>query len=256
MTCIQCGKELTKKGQHKYCSRVCMYIHLGKARKDISESKRQRICETCGKEFLMRQPSGKALKGEVIEGRFCSNECKGIARRKFKEKKVWHCKVCGKELKSYAAYCSDECIKNKEKERMYQYNKAKKSCKQRICKGCGNPFVPEYGNKRSIFCSDICLKRIAHDRRKAKAKAADNGVYYEYINPINVFKRDGWRCQLCGRKLTPKHRGTFRDDAPELDHIIPWARGGEHSYRNTQCACRKCNNKKGARELGQLRLFG
>lgn len=71
-----------------------------------------------------------------------------------------------------------------------------------------------------------------------------------------VFQRDGWRCQLCGKKLNPKHRGTYKDDAPELDHIIPWAAGGEHSYRNTQLACRKCNEEKGSEEMGQLRLFG
>jgi 5-methylcytosine-specific restriction endonuclease McrA len=32
--------------------------------------------------------------------------------------------------------------------------------------------------------------------------------------------------------------------------------GGEHSYLNTQCACRQCNQEKGNRGGGQLRLFG
>ena len=30
----------------------------------------------------------------------------------------------------------------------------------------------------------------------------------------------------------------------ELNNL-PWAQGGEHSYNNTQLACRKCNVEKG-----------
>jgi 5-methylcytosine-specific restriction endonuclease McrA len=78
----------------------------------------------------------------------------------------------------------------------------------------------------------------------------------EKFKAITVLLRDGWRCQLCGKKLNPKHRGTYRDDAPELDHVTPLSKGGEHSKRNTQCACRKCNLSKSNKALGQLRLFG
>jgi 5-methylcytosine-specific restriction endonuclease McrA len=32
--------------------------------------------------------------------------------------------------------------------------------------------------------------------------------------------------------------------------------GGKHTYLNTQCACRACNIRKGAKPLGQLLMFG
>jgi 5-methylcytosine-specific restriction endonuclease McrA len=32
-----------------------------------------------------------------------------------------------------------------------------------------------------------------------------------------------------------------------LDHIVPLARGGEHSYANTQPAHPTCNRRKGAK---------
>jgi 5-methylcytosine-specific restriction endonuclease McrA len=79
-------------------------------------------------------------------------------------------------------------------------------------------------------------------------------VSYEAVDPIKVFKRDRWRCQLCGRKTLKQHGNT--PDSPELDHIVPLALGGEHTYVNTQCLCRDCNGKKGARVAGQLRLVG
>lgn len=92
-------------------------------------------------------------------------------------------------------------------------------------------------------------------RRKAR-KLKLRGVTVQVVNPIKVLARDRWTCQLCGVKTPKKLRGTYDDRAPEVDHIIPIAEGGEHSYLNTQCACRRCNIAKGSKLLGQLRLFG
>jgi 5-methylcytosine-specific restriction endonuclease McrA len=140
----------------------------------------------------------------------------------------------------------------------FKANSAKKKMIKRICKECGKEFIPKYGDKRRSFCSEFCCHKytVKAKYKDARKRARALGVYYEYVNPLKVFKRDGWCCQLCGKKLKPKHRGTYRDDAPELDHIIPWAQGGEHSYRNTQLACRKCNAEKGAQSIGQMLLFG
>ena len=127
---------------------------------------------------------------------------------------------------------------------------------EKICGQCGNLFM---GHNRDRYCSETCRQRA---RRLIKRYSNSNILRLhaeangKRFNPINVLVRDGWRCQLCGKKLKPKHRGTYRDDAPELDHIIPLAQGGEHSKRNTQCACRKCNQKKGSTLRGQLLLFG
>jgi 5-methylcytosine-specific restriction endonuclease McrA len=81
------------------------------------------------------------------------------------------------------------------------------------------------------------------------------GATVELVDPIKVFERDGWRCQLCMRKTPARLRGSYDPRAPELDHIVPISKGGAHSYINTQCACRECNGKKLDRPLGQLRLI-
>lgn len=79
----------------------------------------------------------------------------------------------------------------------------------------------------------------------------------ERVDPIKVFERDGWRCQMCRRPTPKKLKGKPKANAPELDHIIPLARGGEHSYRNTQLLCRACNSAKSDKDVGQqMRLFG
>ena len=54
-----------------------------------------------------------------------------------------------------------------------------------------------------------------------------------------VFERDGNRCFYCGAT-----------DGPfEIDHMLPWSRGGAHIPENLAVACRPCNRSKGARSI-------
>ncbi len=46
-------------------------------------------------------------------------------------------------------------------------------------------------------------------------------------------------CAYCGGWLHPRDK--------TLDHLIPVARGGEHTRENVVVACRSCNSRKGAR---------
>lgn len=126
----------------------------------------------------------------------------------------------------------------------------------KTCRECGCSFTPPYGVKRRTYCSDECADRAIRRVTRKKRKAQQRLVTVEAVDPNKVFDRDGWRCQLCGKPTPRSKRGTITAQAPELDHIIPLSRGGEHSYKNTQCACRACNLRKGADIKGQLRLFG
>lgn len=96
----------------------------------------------------------------------------------------------------------------------------------------------QYQKFCSIKCSRRSLSRIASAARRARVT---NG---ERVDPFLVFDRDGWLCQICHEPTPRALRGSYEPKAPELDHIIPLAAGGEHTYRNTQCACRRCNIAK------------
>lgn len=80
-------------------------------------------------------------------------------------------------------------------------------------------------------------------------------VWHESVNPYVVFERDSWTCQHCKKPTPESHRGTLKDSAPELDHILPVAFNGAHSYFNTQCLCRKCNSKKGEHSESEPKLL-
>ncbi len=52
-----------------------------------------------------------------------------------------------------------------------------------------------------------------------------------------VFERDGFACVYCSEANLPL----------ELDHTIPFSRGGGSTDKNLVTACRPCNRRKGAR---------
>lgn len=53
----------------------------------------------------------------------------------------------------------------------------------------------------------------------------------------NVYLRDDYRCQYCGRVL-PSRELT-------LDHVVPRCQGGQSSWTNVVAACVPCNRRKG-----------
>lgn len=103
-----------------------------------------------------------------------------------------------------------------------------------------------------------CAKRYSKQRHNSnhRKRARHFCAAYEPIDRIKVFDRDLWRCQICRKRTPKKLMGTFKDNAPEVDHRIPMALGGGHVWENVQCACRRCNQEKGGTKIvGQLPLF-
>lgn len=74
--------------------------------------------------------------------------------------------------------------------------------------------------------------RIAASRRRARLREA----FVEDVDPQVVFERDEGICGICG---TPVERDAF-----DVDHVVPLAQGGEHSYRNVRVAHPSCNRSR------------
>lgn len=58
---------------------------------------------------------------------------------------------------------------------------------------------------------------------------------------FEVFKRDSFKCQYCGKSAP--------DVILEVDHIKPVAEGGKTTLLNLITSCRDCNRGKGKRKL-------
>lgn len=60
---------------------------------------------------------------------------------------------------------------------------------------------------------------------------------------INIFLRDGGKCQYCLKK--------FRRKELSLDHVVPRALGGKTTWTNVVTSCLECNQKKSYKTLAQ-----
>ncbi len=126
---------------------------------------------------------------------------------------------------------------------------------------CANPECQkafQAGRYNSKYCCEKCRLRVNNTlevkREKLKAagcygsshrrRARRNGGKVERFTKEQVFDRDKWRCQICGIDTPKELKGSFFHSAPELDHIVPLSRGGDHTKENSRCACRSCNQFK------------
>lgn len=187
---------------------------------------------------------------KIKEQRFFSRLLSGLS------KPVYHrtCAKCGKKevLKKEPVgravnYCSD-CY------RTIGTNTGKKIHKPavRTCIHCSTEFNASAGMARvCLACAEKNHKRL-RNIYKTKRRAIERGTEAENIDKYQVFHRDNWRCKDCGRKVQKKR--IYDDNAAELDHIIPLAKGGTHTWDNVQTLCRKCNQTKSDNAIGQLRI--
>jgi hypothetical protein len=240
------------------CSAACGAILCSRRRSSRIAIENARECSQCKGSFVAKEH----------DQRFCSKRCVGLAigERRHAEAKLRRgislpspprvalCKVCLATFRpknGNHVVCSDSC-----RETLYRIRTGRHLSTLK-CKGCGNEFTQDHGLQS--YCSKLCYKECYRKRlggSKNRHRARRFGVHYQPINVVWVFERDGWRCQICGIKTPKRYRGKLRETAPELDHRVPIAMGGDHTYENVQCACRSCNRAKaGTAVRGQLPLF-
>lgn len=134
------------------------------------------------------------------------------------------------------------------------------------CSVCGKPYtIRDYMQSTGMsyrrdsgFCSAECRdKKKQTDRRNTKRLYKDSnyrqrarhfGVEYQKgITLRKAVSRFGLTCALCGTlcdwndRSWSKYCGALY---PSIDHIIPMAKGGGHTWNNVQIAHILCNSKK------------
>lgn len=121
------------------------------------------------------------------------------------------------------------------------------------CVYCGIVF---YAKDYNWYCSDICkaiMKKEKHKihKRLREAKAKENGKIEWNISLEKLTQRDKGVCKICGREVDINDyyysdEGYFiaGNNYPSIDHIIPLAKGGTHTWNNVQLAHRYCNSIK------------
>lgn len=161
------------------------------------------------------------------------------------------CLYCDKNLpgRSYR-YCNAECRRlGTEKRQLEERLKARglDEWPTKECQECGKAFTARpHSNQERKFCSQKCGKRWTDRERTRLRRARTTTLAVVEFTTTSIFKRDNWVCQACGTETPRSMRGTGEDNEPNMDHIMPLSRGGDHAPSNCRCLCRKCNMDKGA----------
>jgi 5-methylcytosine-specific restriction endonuclease McrA len=254
VACGHCGAETERQ---KYCSVRCSQLAHARS---LGVSERAylilRPCAVCGKGFKPKHNPNAGL--------CCSREC-GFTFMRWRGEQARAYSQARDELRRWASRPKRALKMKRERDGRI----AKATIIAAIVKYVVNPLRPCLDcsvplgrtDRRADYCAVCITKRNKATNKRGKRiykawrRSIERGVNAERFDPIAVFERDKWRCHLCGCKTPKRLRGSYDDTAPELDHIIPLSKGGEHSRANTACACRKCNGAKGDTIMGQLSLL-
>lgn len=97
-----------------------------------------------------------------------------------------------------------------------------------------------------VASPSVRLAMPAVVRLKNPIRSVKRGVKF---SRINVFTRDGFRCQYCGDKKAMRELN--------YDHVVPRKHGGQTVWENIVTACYPCNDKKRDRtpEQAGMRLL-
>lgn len=269
--CKWCGDasvESVKGGWKMYCADRCRnassrYRTSGKIlprRKNEKVPRRHQKtiphpCKQCG-----RPLGGKHVSGPVPK--YCSRRCRerwnrenspnhGAAASAKREAKIQA------NLEAYpdptCAWCGGPCERNDmgvppkfcKKSCRDSSSRAKILAEGRQCEvsGCQN----------SVSAGQRCATHHAQQWRERNPEAylevrgaynlRKRGATVDEIDRQAVFERDGWTCGICGGSIDPELRWPDRMSA-QVDHVVPLAKGGDHSWENVQAAHFSCNAKK------------
>lgn len=114
-----------------------------------------------------------------------------------------------------------------------------------VCVSCGQLFIPR--NDRQICCSEKCTKK--HQNNKDKRVSKIKGAMIDRDISLKIlYQKEHGVCYLCNGKCSWSDYYIDRNGQkitggmyPSIDHVIPLAKGGKHSWENVRLAHRECN---------------
>lgn len=195
-------------------------------------------CTHCGAEKLLGEfgPHPRGREGRQA----CCRACYRLLRqrdtpagRRLRE---------ARELRAEGLKRCPTCEQVKALEGGFHRNGATREGYASQCRECANAAVSlrqagdrEGANQRHKAWRD---ENVEHVRAVARAKqsavrARQRGAH---IDPLVVLEMDDGVCGLCHEDVDPNQF--------DVDHIVPLARGGEHTYGNVQATHPRCNRSK------------
>lgn len=226
--CIPPRKKVTKRCDVSGCGLLARSNasphcekHYGRLRRNgtlgtVNDTARYESCQYCG---------------QITGGlKFCDSRCDARFRRGYPLTR--ECVECGKKYSPLSTHGRDA-----------------KVCSPECDKARNRRWGSEAYRRRSATEEGREQVRRNGYRRRARKRDA----FVEDVSRDEVMRRCRWVCHLC-RERIPKSAEWPDPMFGTVDHVIPLADGGEHSYANCKAAHLTCNCRKGARAQGQIGL--
>lgn len=292
ITCGACGKtwnapKSVADSGRKWCSKACQYSFPGvcagcnepfngklgqltcgqRCRNAIAAAKRAhakagRTCAYC------HGPIDDRLKSDA---RYCGRLCKDEDRKAQGRIERWStaairpCADCGDPVGAIRSEFCGPCRTRRRMEmrragtrRSYQRHRDKRIAEGKAYREANRQYFKDwYKRKRSDpewMERELARIQVSNRRRRALRRSARSEPY----TTLEIADRDGWRCQLCGKKV-PRKSAARSPRSATVDHIVPISLGGDDVKANVQLAHFSCNVAKNNRALPrgeQLRLIG
>lgn len=136
----------------------------------------------------------------------------------------------------------------------YRANKRGRSGPTPVC-ACGVEVVSYHNTAKwcpaCAGANALARRDRATARRTLAMRTGDAGIDWR-----SVGERDGWCCHLCGKSVPKVGGSAYVPRGATVDHLVPIAHGGDHTWSNVALAHRFCNLSRGTGGVVQLLLVG
>ena len=152
--------------------------------------------------------------------------------------------------------CSDEC-RRRRSNRKYHEGKPGAKCDLTPCEECGDtPCRPFKQAQNQSLCNRCRFVKRSRQRNKTQARRLAVEKAGDDIGWRELGERDGWRCHICSGRVLKRSGTAHVPNGATVDHLVPIADDGSHTWDNVALAHRSCNTSRGAGGTAQLRLTG
>ncbi len=168
----------------------------------------------------------------------------------------WNCKSCCRERNKNSAAFAKYRASEKGKQKIFAWNNSdhgKRIKKEWAHSEKGRPVVQKSRERLKDWQREYHRQwretpagRESINRRSRERRALKAAVTVESFTEEDVLSTYGEKCHICKEPIELSLPRTHSQGL-HLDHVIPLARGGEHSLANVKPAHAKCNLKKGSR---------
>jgi len=203
--------------------------------------KRKRNCANCFKDFFPVSSGGY----NFSYCRSCVNQMRKMHKKGLKVKDFLddrQCAWCFKFFKPKSNRSKGCCRKCQQSFNDYRRRTGMEiRCSVLIDCSCGKLIGARFKKCVNCFYKN---RSKAMKRRLLAEKSGDNGIYWRVVG-----ERDDWVCHLCGGEVLKKAGTAYEPFGATVDHLIPIAKDGTHTWGNVALAHRRCNVVRGADDL-------